>query len=304
MGPQHSSAGGLRIEVPLEIAPISKARWTSRARFASRARGPRRTSRTVREGGLDRVDAQHELVGDLEIGRRRRELVSVAIRAAKGDQHPPLRGREVDLSRVRSADDRLTGLPRRSAIDDRRVAEAQHVAVHQAASLAQPLPVDDRAVAVRDRRRPTSSPACQGARAARERGRSPGPSRGTRRTRRRGRSSAAAVGRPTRRSVAHPWRRETAGRAHRADRRAIRSCSSAGETPSGSIGETDTIWPAHSGQGRPPRRSSSGSRASARSSSCSSSRMMCTTALISARCVNACGKFPRWRPVAASSCSA
>ncbi len=36
----------------------------------------------------------------------------------------------------------------------------------------------------------------------------------------------------------------------------------------------------------------------------SSSEITCRTALISARCVNACGKLPRWRPVDASSSSA
>ena len=36
----------------------------------------------------------------------------------------------------------------------------------------------------------------------------------------------------------------------------------------------------------------------------SSAWIRCTTALISARCVNACGKFPRWRPVVASISSA
>ena len=35
-----------------------------------------------------------------------------------------------------------------------------------------------------------------------------------------------------------------------------------------------------------------------------SSSITCATALISARCVNACGKLPRWRPLRASSSSA
>ena len=52
------------------------------------------------------------------------------------------------------------------------------------------------------------------------------------------------------------------------------------------------------------RPASSGSRAGAPSSSCCSARMMCMTALISARWVNACGKLPRWRPVPASISSA
>src|SRR5690242_7808909 len=35
-----------------------------------------------------------------------------------------------------------------------------------------------------------------------------------------------------------------------------------------------------------------------------SARMICAAAWISARCENACGKLPRWRPVAASNSSA
>ena len=36
----------------------------------------------------------------------------------------------------------------------------------------------------------------------------------------------------------------------------------------------------------------------------SSARITCMTALISARCVNACGKLPRWRPLRGSISSA
>ena len=39
-------------------------------------------------------------------------------------------------------------------------------------------------------------------------------------------------------------------------------------------------------------------------SASSSARITCTTALISARWVNACGKLPRWRPVRGSISSA
>ena len=52
---------------------------------------------------------------------------------------------------------------------------------------------------------------------------------------------------------------------------------------------TSARWPA----GRPPVLSAS-----------SSARITCTTALISARWVNACGKLPRWRPVRGSISSA
>ena len=45
-------------------------------------------------------------------------------------------------------------------------------------------------------------------------------------------------------------------------------------------------------------------RAARYSGFCCSSRMTCITALMSARCVKACGKLPRWRPVDASSSSA
>ena len=96
---------------------------------------------------LDRLDAEHELLSDLAVGRRFSEFASVAIGAAKGNQHASLRARKVDLSRACSESDRLTGLPKRGAVEDASVAEAQQIAIHQAASLAQSLAVHDRAVA-------------------------------------------------------------------------------------------------------------------------------------------------------------
>ena len=47
-----------------------------------------------------------------------------------------------------------------------------------------------------------------------------------------------------------------------------------------------------------------GAGASASAAWARSARITCIVALISARCVNACGKFPRWRPVRGSSSSA
>src|SRR5882762_2210578 len=42
---------------------------------------------------LDRLDAEHELLSDVAVGRRFSEFASVAIGAAEGNQHASLRGR-------------------------------------------------------------------------------------------------------------------------------------------------------------------------------------------------------------------
>ncbi len=97
--------------------------------------------------GLDRLDRQHELVGDRAVGGRHARLRALRQRATQGDQHAALHRRQVGCR------DRVDGEPgtgaragRRSE-GQRRRADPHDVAVVQAPAPADALTADVRAVA-------------------------------------------------------------------------------------------------------------------------------------------------------------
>ena len=102
-----------------------------------------------RRCGLDRVDAQVQLGGDLLVARRRMRAALGQAGTAERVEHPALPGRE----RRRLREPRLgRGRPARAgrrgrAEDDRRVAHPDHVAVAQPPPAVHALLVDEGAVA-------------------------------------------------------------------------------------------------------------------------------------------------------------
>ena len=98
--------------------------------------------------GLHGIDGEEQLLRDLVVGGRAGERASVLVGTTQRDQHAALGGRELHGGRdvARHLGPRLLVDPR-GAEGHRGGAEAQGVAVDQAAPAVQALAVDERAVA-------------------------------------------------------------------------------------------------------------------------------------------------------------
>src|SRR5215217_3542016 len=96
--------------------------------------------------GLDRLDAEHEVVGDLAVRRRGDVRARLAVGPAQGDEHAAL-GLGQDRPRDAAPDYRGLDALAGRAEGDLRPAEAHDVAVLQAVATDEPLAVDERPVA-------------------------------------------------------------------------------------------------------------------------------------------------------------